>query len=94
LEFTKGLQLDNHIIAKLPDGTDGAALVGQYMDIETDVDPNAFFLITSAEALPDGTWRLGTGDSTFVTGFVDRLNKDLGYSYCVKAGANFKITVQ
>ena len=94
LAFTQGLQLDNHIIARLPEDTDGAALVGQYMDIETDVEPNAFFPITSAEKLPDGTWRLGTGDNTFVAGFLDRTRKELGYRYCVKAGADFKITVQ
>ena len=93
LDFTQGLQLDNHVLAQLPEDTDGAALVGQYMDIETDVEPNAFFLITSAEQLPDGLWRLGTGDSTFVTGFVDRLNKDLGYRYCVEKGANLTITL-
>jgi hypothetical protein len=94
LDFTKGLQLDNHIIARLPEDTNGEALVGQYMDIETDVDPNAFYLITSAEKLPDGTWRLGTGDSTFVAGFLDRMHKELGYHYCVKEGAAFKITLQ
>ena len=94
LDFTHGLELDNYITAQLPAGTDGAALVGEYMDIETDVEPNAFFRITSAEELANGTWRLGTGDSTFVTGFVDRMNKDLGYKYCVQSGAKFKITVQ
>ena len=94
LDFTHGLELDNYITAQLPAGTDDSALVGEYMDIETDAEPNAFFRITSAEELADGTWRLGTGDSTFVTGFIDRLNKELGYRYCVNPGAKFKITVQ
>jgi len=93
LDFTQGLQLDNWVTARLPEGTDGAALVGQYMDIETDVEPNAFYLITSAERLSDGTWRLGTGDSTFVVGFLDRAHKELGYRYCIRKGAAFKITL-
>ena len=94
LDFTRGLQLDHHILAQLPEDTDGAALVGQYMDIETDVAPNAFYRITSAEKLPNGTWKLGTGDSCFVAGFLDRLHKELGYRYCVQPGAKLKITLQ
>ena len=94
LDFTQGLQLDNHILARLPKDTDGAALVGQYMDIETDVEPNGFYRITSAEKLSDDTWRLGTGDSTFVVGFRDRKNKDLGYRYCIRKGADLKITLE
>ena len=94
LDFTQGLQLDNHILAELPEDTDGAALAGQYMDIETDAEPNGFFLITSAEKLTGNLWRLGTGDSTFVAGFLDRKNKELGYRYCVQKGAKLKITLE
>lgn len=91
LDFTQGLQLENEVIARLPEEAQPETLVGQYMDIETDVDPNAFFRITSARKNPDGTWHLGTGDSTFVTGFVDREHKELGYRYCIQKGAKLRI---
>lgn len=91
--FTLGLQLDNWVIADLPKDTDAAALPGKFMDIETDVDPNAFFEIKSAEKLPDGTWALSTGDSTFVTGFIDRRHKELGYRYCIREGAKLNISL-
>lgn len=93
LDFTKGLQLENRIIAELPTDVDAVAITGKYMDIETDTAHNACFRIEAAEQLADGIWALSTGDSTFVVGFLDRHNKDLGYRYCIRENAGFKISM-
>ena len=91
IAFTRGLCLENAVTVRLPEDTDGAQLKGRFVDIETETEPNACFLIHGAEKLPDGTWLLSTGDSTFVTGFVDRNHKELGYTYCIEDGAKLRI---
>lgn len=91
LSFTRELCRENAVTVRLPEDTDGTLLPGRFVDIETDAEPNACFLIHGAEKLPDGTWRLSTGDSTFVTGFVDRHHKELGYRYCIQDGAKLRI---
>ena len=55
LDFTKGLQLENRVIAELPEDVDAEAITGKYMDIETDTAHNACFAIEAAEQLADGT---------------------------------------
>ena len=70
-----------------------AQLVGKFIDIETEVQPNAFFEIRGAEEQEDGTWVFDCGDCSFVSGFLDRTHKENGYRYHFAAGAAFCITV-
>ena len=85
--FTKELSSENDVTVRFASDVDASVLVGGYIDIDTTVDPNAFFAVTSAEHLGDGLWKLGTGDCSFITGFVNRDHKELGYTYCIREGA-------
>jgi len=93
ISFTRELCMENAVVVRLPEDTDGTQLKDRFVDIETDVEPNACFRICDAKKLPDGTWSLDVGDSTFVTGFVDRQHKELGYSYCISDGAKLRIAL-
>lgn len=90
--FTKELCCDNYITVHLDCPADSNALCGKYINIQTSTAPNAFFEIKSAHLLPDGNWKLGIGDVSLATGFIDREHQELGYTYCICEDAAFCIT--
>ena len=90
--FTQELGAENYIMAELDEAVDAASLRGRFVDIKTDYEPNAFYEIIDAENC-DGKMRLCVGDRTFITGFVDRDNKEKGYTYSVENGASLTITL-
>jgi len=93
VDFTKELTDDNWVTVQLAGATDPSQLIGKFIDIETDAEPNAFFEITDAKPSVNGEWKLCVGDCTFVTGFVDRDEKEDGYTYVIKRGAACAIMV-
>jgi len=90
-DFTKDLCSDNYLTVQLY--SDSTVPVGKYIDIETDAKPNAFFKLTSAESLGENKWKLGVGDCSLITGFVDREAKDKGYTYVIREGSACTITL-
>ena len=93
IDFTRELAAENFVTVKLAGDADADRLVGNFMDIETDIEPNAFYEIKSAEALGNGLWKFGTGTCTFVNRYIDRFHKEKGYEYFIKPDAMIRITM-
>ena len=93
LDFTRQLCLENKITVRFDQPMEEVQLTGKFIDIETEVQPNAFFEIRGAEEQEDGTWVIDCGDCSFVSGFLDRTHKENGYRYHFAAGAAFVITL-
>jgi len=91
--FTRELCDKNYVTVGIDAFDETVSFAGKYIDISTDCEPNAFFEITSSEYLGDGNWKLGVGDCTFVTGFIDREHKEKGYTYVINEQASCTITV-
>ena len=93
VQFTKELSGDNRITVKLDAETTPQELTGRFIDIRTDYAPNACYEIQGAQPLGHGLWELSTGDCTFITGFIHREHKEMGYSYAFQEGAGFQIWI-
>jgi len=91
--FEKELKTENFVTVQFDDPAIPDCLVGKYIDIATNEEPNAFFAITNAESLGDGKWNLGIGDCSPITGFADRDHKEKGYTYVFSEGAVCTITL-
>ena len=93
VDFTKELSAENDITVRMNGEADAKALIGRFVDIETDVRPNAFYEIKGAKDLGNGLWKLDVGDCTLIAGYIDRMNKNLGYRYFVREGAKARIAM-
>ena len=91
--FTKELTSENCVTVRLDSDVSAEALVGKFIDIDTDVEPNAFYEIKGAELLANGLWKLDVGDCSFITGYIDRDHKELGMTYSIGEGASVRITM-
>ena len=91
--FTTELCAENYITIKPREPVEATLLCGRFVDVKTDYEPNAFYEIKDAKNCGDGMVELSVGDCTFITGFVDRDNKEKGYTYSVEKGADFTIVM-
>ena len=91
VDFTRELANENDVVIRF-DSSVQEIPVGAYMDIEANEKPNAFYEIKSARYLGDNLWKIGTGDCTFIAGYVDRMEKEKGYRYFIKKDAGVTIT--
>ncbi len=91
--FTEGLCDKNEIVVDFSEKADASSLVGRFIDIETDYEPNAFYEIKAASDMGGGKYLINVGDCTFVTGYTDRDNKEKGYTYSIEKGADFEIVL-
>jgi len=92
-DFTRELSADNFVTVQLDSCVDAHALAGRFIDIDTVYEPNAFYEIKAAESLGDGIWKLSVGDCTFIRGFIDRDEKEKGYTYFIEKSGKCKITL-
>ncbi|MFW6600072.1 heparinase II/III domain-containing protein [Propionibacteriaceae bacterium Y2011] len=91
-DFSRELTDDNHVVLELSTSVaDVAALVGNYVFVESDGVRNATYLITSAEL--SGT-RLDLGvRGTTIRRWVDAEDQSLGYVYDVAVGRTARIPI-
>ncbi len=87
VEFTKDITSAHFVTVRFDRELSGLDLVGKCMDIAPSDIPNAFYEIKSVEALGGGLYRLGTGDCTFVSRYLDRKDKTRGYRYFIAEDA-------
>ena len=91
--FTKELCAENYVMVRMDGDVSADALIGRLLEIETDVEPNATYVIKSAELLGGGQWKFGTDDVTYITGYIDRFNKEKGMTYFFEEGASVRIVL-
>ncbi|MBR2180869.1 MAG: S-layer homology domain-containing protein, partial [Oscillospiraceae bacterium] len=89
-DFTKEPSYNNYIDVKLTEDVDISTLPGKLINVANSGKLNGSYLIVDAESVGDNV-RLGIGDVTTISGYVNDNNRALGYTFNISEGNKFEI---